>query len=849
MPCALRNRRKRKAGVSKRQVYDMSGVNVIGGIKAVFRAGVFALAAIITTLSVVPASAQSISVSGNRRVDTETIRSFVTLAPGDSYTPARIDQAIKDLYATGLFSDVRVRRAGSGIAVSVVENSLINRVSFVGNSKVKTEILTGEIQSRSRGPFSQSIVDQDVSRIRDIYARAGRAEASVNADIAPQADGRVDVTFRIREGGKTGVAEIRFQGNSVYSASKLRGVMSTTESNFLSFLKSSDVYDPERIAADLEAVRRFYLRNGYADFRVVNSSADLDASRNGYVISITVEEGPRYSVASVDVESRIADVDTDRLRGVVHTRSGNTYDAQDVEKSVDAISREVARRGYAFAQVRPRGDRDPASRTVRIVYSVEEGPRVYVERIVVRGNTRTRDYVIRREFDLGEGDAYNKAAVDRAERRLNNLGFFKKVKITNEPGSAPDRVIVLVDVEDQATGSFSIAGGYSTSDGFIAEISLQETNFLGRGQYVRVSGSNGQKSRGAEFSFTEPFFMGYRIAAGFDLYTKFSDVTTYTRYQSRTNGFSLRAGVPITEEFSVGARYSLYAQQIKIPNTATFPYNDCAVGALGGVLAPCIANGEAGLAIKEARGKLVTSLAGLTFAYNTLDNVKDPTSGIYADLKPEVAGLGGDSRYFRAVATARYYYPITDDIIGMIKAQGGFMQGFGNQKLKVIDHFNLGPDLVRGFAPSGIGPRDRGGDAAAGGVGGTTYLGLSAEITFPIFGLPRELGLRGAIFADAGTLFGYRGRKIIDANRDGLINGLPTAAAGCGVANLAQSECLSVRDDRTIRSSIGAGLLWASPLGPIRMDYAYAITRMKNSAAQGAGDRLQGFRFSGGARF
>lgn len=834
--------------VSKRQVYDMSGVNVIDGIKVVFRAGVFALAAMYLALSVAPASAQSVSVSGNRRVDSETIRSFVTLAPGDSYTPARIDQAIKDLYATGLFTDVRVRRAGSGIAVSVVESSLINRVSFVGNSKVKTEVLSGELQSRSRGPFSQTIVDQDVARLREIYSRAGRAGASVNADISPQADGRVDVTFRIKEGDKTGVAAIRFQGNSVYSSGKLKGVMSTTESNFLSFLKSSDIYDPDRIAADLEAIRRFYLRNGYADFRVVSTNAELDAGENGYVINIAVEEGPRYSVASVDVESRIADVDSNRLRGVVRTRSGTTYDAQDVEKSVDAISREVARSGYAFAQVRPRGDRDAATQTVKIVYSVEEGPRVYVERIVVRGNTRTRDYVVRREFDLGEGDAYNKASVDRAERRLRNLGYFKTVRISNEPGSAPDRVIILVDVEDQATGSFSVSGGYSTSEGFVAEVALQETNFLGRGQYVRISGSNGQKSKGAEFSFTEPFFMGYRLAAGFDLYTKFSDVTTYTRYQSRTNGFTLRLGVPITEEFSIGARYSLYQQQIKIPSTGTYLYNDCAAGAmqyLAGALNPCLVNGEAGLAIKEARGKTLTSLAGLTFAYNTLDNVKDPTTGIFADLKPEIAGLGGDSRFFRAVGTARYYYPITDDVIGMLKAQGGYMAAFGGRKLRVIDHFNLGPDLVRGFAPSGIGPRDINGDAAAGALGGTTYAGLSAEVTFPIFGLPREIGLRGAVFADAGTLFGYRGKKQIDADRSGTING----GAGCGVPGLAQSECITVRDENTLRSSVGAGLLWASPLGPIRMDYAYALTRMKNSAAKGAGDRLQGFRFSGGASF
>ena len=817
----------------------MSDFSVGSSMNAVFRRALVPLAALSIVFSAtVPASAQSVSVQGNKRVETETIRSFVTLAPGESYTPARIDQAIKDLFATGLFSDVRVSRAGSGIVVRVVENSLINRVTFIGNSKIKVEALMGEVQSRSRGPFSTTMVDQDVARIREMYSRAGRANVKVDAQITNQADGRVDVTFSISEGDKTGVAAIVFEGNSVFSNWKLKSLMSTTESNFLSFLKSSDIYDPERISADLELIRRFYLKNGYADFRVVASSANLDTSRNGYVINITLDEGGKYTVAGTDVESRIADIDVTRLKGAVRTRAGDTYNAEDVEKSVDGISREVAQRGYAFAQVRPRGDRDSASKTVRIVYSVEEGPRVYVERIVVRGNTRTRDYVVRREFDLGEGDAYNKAIVDRAERRLRNLGFFKTIRITNEPGSAPDRVVVNVDVEDQPTGSFSIAGGYSTSEGFLAEVSLQETNFQGKGQFARIAVNNGQKTRGGEISFTEPFFMGRRIAAGFDVFTKYSDATSYSRYQSRSTGFTLRAGVPITEEFSVGTRYSLYQQKIRVPNTNSLPYGDCAPGALVGDA--CITNGEASVAIKEAQGKTVTSLVGLTLAYNSLDNNKDPTSGIFADLKPEVAGVGGDSRFVRAVGTFRYYYPITDDFNGMLKFQGGHMMGFGGDKLRVLDHFYQGPELVRGFAPSGIGPRDRTGESSANAVGGTTYFGATAEVTFPLFGIPREIGLRGAVFADAGTLFGYKGKKIIDVNRDGLVNG----GAGC-IGGLAQSECLDVRDESKIRSSVGAGLLWASPLGPIRIDYAYALTRVRGVG----GDKLQAFRFSGGARF
>jgi outer membrane protein insertion porin family len=819
----------------------MSGFSVGSSMNAVVRRVLVALAAFFIAFSAVsPASAQSISVQGNKRVETETIRSFLTLAPGESYTPARIDQGIKDLFATGLFSDVRIRRVGNGIAVQVVENSLINRVSFVGNSKVKTEMLLGEVQTRSRGPFSQAIIDQDVARIREIYARSGRAAAEVTAQVSSQPDGRIDVVFSIREGDKTGVTAINIQGNRAFSNWKLKGVMQTTESNFLSFLKSTDIYDPDRIAADLEAIRRFYLKNGYADFRIISSDAVLDDARKGYIISIALEEGERYTVVGADVESQIADVDTQRLRGAVRTRAGQTYNAEEVEKSVDAISREVAQRGYAFAQVRPRGDRDQAAKTVRIVYSVEQGPRVYVERIVVRGNSRSRDHIVRREFDIGEGDAYNKAAVDRAERRLRNLGFFKTVRISNEPGSAPDRVIINVDVEDQATGSFSIAGGYSTADGLLAEVSVQETNFQGRGQFVRLSGTYGQKSQGAEFSFTEPFFLGRRVAAGFDVFTKFTDVSSWSRYTSRNTGFTLRAGVPLTEELSIGTRYSLYEQRIRVPNTAQYPYANCDGLPFAPALSnTCIQDGEASVAIKESRGNTITSLVGLTLAYNTLDSIQNPSSGTFAELKPEIAGLGGDSRFVRAVASARYYQSLWDDVVGMVKVQGGHMFAYGDERLRVLDHFNLGPDLVRGFAPSGLGPRDRNSDSSANAIGGTTYFGATAEMTFPIFGIPKEFGLRGAVFADAGTLFGYKGRKQFDLNGNGVFDCVDPGNTRF------QSECLSVRDESTIRSSVGAGLLWSSPLGPIRIDYAYALSRVRGAG----GDRVQAFRFSGGARF
>jgi outer membrane protein insertion porin family len=809
-----------------------------------------------------PVAAQTIVVQGSQRVDAETIRSY--FAGTDQ---ARINQAVRDLYSTGLFSDVRVRRDGGRLIVQVTENNVINRVAFEGNSKVKSEVLLAEVQTKSRGAFNPSTVQADIERVRDVYRRAGRGAANVTSRTVNMPNGRIDVVFTVNEGGKTGVRSIEFAGNNAYSAYRLRGIMQTTEMNFLSWIKNSDVYDPDRISADLELIRRFYLKNGYADFRVVGSEARYDEARQGWVVTISMEEGAPYRVAAVSVDSRIADIDVATIQSTVRLRAGDVYNGDLVEKSVEAIQREVARKGYAFAAVRPRGDRDPATQSINLSFVVEEGPRVYVERIVVRGNTRTRDYVIRREFELGEGDAYNRVLVDRAERRLNSLGFFKRVRIINEPGSSPDRVVVIVDVEDQPTGSFGISGGYSTQDGFIGEVSVSESNFLGRGQFVRASASLGQRVRGVDLSFTEPYFLGYRMAAGVDLFWRENTNSTYALYDTSNVGATLRLGIPLTDQFSLGVRYSIYQTEITIPNDRNRPYNDCTTFIPGVTPTPalpninCLTNGEASLAVKEAAGKWLTSSVGSTLSYSTLDNGRNPTSGLYAEVRGDVAGLGGDAKWVRGTADLRYYYPVWDNVTLLARAQGGHISAFGGNDLRIVDNFNLGPSLVRGFASGGIGPRDIStgqSNNSTASLGGTTYFGGSLELQFPIFGLPREIGLRGAIFADAGTLFGYKGRKnfageVFNCGQDPLPAGNPCfPGVGAAPPTNPQSTTLRVRDDSGIRSSVGASLLWASPLGPIRFDYAFALTKDDGEIVAGrkvGGDVTQAFRFSGGTSF
>ena len=782
---------------------------VLGGIIA------GSLAALpVVTASVAFAQGAAIVVEGNRRVEADTIRSYFRRA-GDRLDDATINEALKELYATGLFQDVRISRPGGRLVVTVVENPVINRVAFEGNKKVKDEQLNIELQSKPRGTLSRASVQADTQRIIDMYRRSGRFDVRVDPKIIELPNNRVDLVFEITEGGKTGVKKINFVGNRAYSDFRLKDVIRTGETNLLSFLKNNDIYDPDRIEADRELLRRFYLKHGFADIRIVAAVAEFDPARGGFIVTFTIDEGDLYRFGAVEIASSIAVVDPVALRGRMKAASGAVYNAEAVEKTVEDLSVEVAKRGYAFANIRPRAERDFNGRVINVAFVIEEGPRAYIERLNIRGNIRTRDSVIRREFDLGEGDAYNRALIDRAERRLKNLQYFKTVKITNEPGSAPDRVVVNVDVEEQSTGEFSIAGGYSTADGFMGEVSIGERNLLGQGQYAKAAIQYGQRARGFELSFAEPFFLGYRLAAGIDLFAKQSLATNYTSYDSLTVGGSTRLGFSLREDLGVQLRYSIYRQEVSLPSQ----YNDCSL------LNPapgCYANGEASLAIRRelASGPVLVSMLGYSLIHNSLDSNKSPTSGNMTEFKQDFAGIGGDVNFVRSTVDSRTYYEVIPDIVGVLRLQGGNIAGWGGRDLRMLDHFQLGPTLVRGFAPSGIGPRDITAGTTQDSLGGTNYWGASLEFQVPFYFLPKDAGVRGAVYADAGSLWGYKG---------------PTTFPQTG-------EVLNVSDSNTVRSSVGAGIIWDSPFGPLRFDYSFPLTKDPN-------DRVQQFRFGGGTKF
>jgi len=823
---------------------------VLGGVLV----GV-SIASLAAASFAVAQTATSIVVEGNRRVESDTIRSYFRVQPGERLDALKVDEGIKALIATGLFADVRPIWSGNRLIITVVENQVISRIQFEGNKRVKDEQLSAEIQSKPRGSLSRPQVQADVQRIVEIYHRNGRYDVRVEPKIIDRPNNRVDLVFEINEGGKTTVKEIAFVGNRAYSNWRLRDVIKTGQSNILSFLKNNDLYDPDRIESDRELLRRFYLKNGYADIRIVAAVAEFDPGRNGFVLTFTIEEGDRYTIGSVDIQVGVRDVDQGALRSKLRFAAGQTYNAEAIEKSVEEMTIEMSKRGYAFAQIRPRGDRNFETRQIHVVFAVEEGARAYIERINIRGNTRTRDYVIRREFDIAEGDAYNRVLVDRAERRLKNLNYFKTVKVTNEPGSASDRVILNVEVEEQSTGEFSVAGGYSTADGFVAEVSVGERNLLGRGQIARASVTYGQRTRGLEVSFGETYFLDYRLAFGIDLFAKQIDASSSYVYRQETIGGGFRFGIPLREDLAIQLRYSAYQQKIDLdqilrncnnvnPNFGLDPLSPATYPTASGLntsaattppagftgLTNCALDGEASAAVKQQvdAGPAIVSLVGYSLIYNTLDNNKSPTRGLMAELRQDFAGIGGDVNFVRTTGDVRWYYEIMSDIVAVLRLQGGHVSSWSSKDLRMLDHFQMGPNLVRGFASAGIGPRDLTPGTSGDALGGTMYWGTSVETQIPIYGVPKDFGMRIALFADAGSVWGYKGPRVFPATGTSIT----TVDPFTGVDT----------DAMTIRSSVGAGLIWDSPFGPIRIDYAWPLTKDPN-------DRVQQLRFSGGTRF
>ena len=748
---------------------------------------------------------QDIRVEGNKRVEPETVRSYLTFSTGDAYDPAKVDESLKALFATGLFQDVRIRREGSTIVIVLMESPIVSRVAFEGNREVEDDTLAAEVQLKARAVYTRARVQADVQRILDVYRRQGLYAAQVDPKIINLDNNRIDVVFEISEGPSTKVRAINFIGNSAFSDSQLRYVISTTQTNLLSFLKGTNVYDPDRLNLDRELLRQFYMKNGYADVRIVSATADLDRDGRGFFITFTIEEGERYRFGPIDVESALPSVNVDALRHVILTRTGRVYNAEKVEKTIEALTIEVSQQGYAFGQVRPRFERDEATHTMGIVYTIDEGPRIYIERINIVGNFRTEDNVIRREFRLSEGDAFNRLLVEAARKRLRALGFFKTVDIDTQPGSAPDRVIIVVKVEEQPTGERSFGAGYSTSEGVIGDISITERNLMGKGQYVRLGFSGSLERAQVDFSFTEPHFLDRNLAAGFDVFYKEVDFQDVASFSQRDAGGDIRLGFPIADNTQLGLRYKFEKEDI---------FN---------------VSSNASLAVKESAGTSNVSSVGYTVAYDTRNLPQSPTSGIFASFSQDLAGVGGDVNYIRSVADARGYYPITNKLTLVGRVQGGNIEGWGGDDVRMTDLFFKGGETIRGFKRAGIGPRDACEDPVTGervhpcskdALGGKVYWATTAELRFPFPFIPDNLGMQGAVFVDAGSLFDPSDFALNAVAREGSF----------------------IFDSSQVRLSSGFSIIWQSPLGPLRADIAQALLKADF-------DKTEIFRFGASTNF
>jgi outer membrane protein insertion porin family len=749
---------------------------------------------------------RDIRVVGSKRIEPETVKSYLAFTAGQRYDAYKADESLRALFATGLFQDVRINNEGSVVVISVVENPLINRVAFEGNTEVKSDTLSQEVQLKGRSMYTRARVQADVQRVLDVYRRQGYYATQVDAQIIELDNNRVDLVFEIREGPETKVAGINFIGNQSFSDTELRGVITTTESSFLDFLKPTSIYDPDRFNLDRELLRRYYLKNGYADMRVVSAAADVDRDGRGFFLTFTIDEGALYRFGGVEIESTLSSFSPESVRGRMLAKSGDIYNAELVDRTAELLTVAVAEQGYAFGQVRPRIDRDPVSKTISVVFVVEQGPRVYIERINVAGNYRTEDYVIRREFRLAEGDAYNKIMVDQARLRLVALGFFKDVKVNKEPGSAPDRVILNVAVEEQSTGELSFAAGYSSAEGVIGEVSYTERNLLGTGQYLQVKVSGSMVSGGADVSWTEPRFLDRNLSFGVDVFARNSDYTssTYTNagYADFKAGGSIRLGFALLDNLWLNTNYTLMEDDVyKVDSAASY-------------------------AVQQMAGNVMVSSVGYSLIYDTRNNRKNPSRGVYVSWSQDVAGAGGDVDYVRSIAEIRGYYPLTKQFTLVGRAIGGNIQGWNGQDVRIVDDFYKGGETVRGFATAGIGPRDL---VTGEAYGGKTFYAGTAEVRFPLPFIPDDLGFGGAVFADAGTLYGTDAFKFAKKYCDTHTCATPPSVA-------------TIQDSDAIRSSVGGSILWNSPIGPLRADFAYALSKESF-------DQTQVFRFGAATKF
>lgn len=812
---------------------------------------------------------QSITIDGAQRLESDTILSYIRMHVGDRYTQASADQVLKDLYATELFSDVQLRNDNGAVVIQVKENPVVNRIILEGNKRLKEDKILPEIKLAARQIFTRSKVRADVTRIIELYKRQGRFAASVEPKMVMLDQNRVDIVFEITEGPKSKVRQINIIGNHVFSATQLRTEMVTKQSRSFRLFSSGTSYDPDRLAFDQQKLRQFYLTNGYADFRVVSAIAELTPDKRDFIVTYVVEEGKRYKFGNVKVESQLRDFDGEQLAKKLAIKKGEFYNAKAVEDTVDTLTETAGSFGYAFADVRPDFQRNKDDLTMSVTFRIAEAPRVYVERIDVNGNTLTEDKVIRREFRLSEGDAFNSYQIKRSSNRIKSLGYFQeKFEVEQKPGSAPDRINLEANVEEKPTGQLQLSAGFSSLESFIFQASIQQNNFRGRGQTIGTSLDYSRYTRAVQVSFTEPYLADRNVSLGVDVYRRDTSSFNYyntnrnTTYKQATTGFQVRAGVPLTEYSSLIGRYTFNYDDVSLDKSTYYINNTCSIYLAGRYLC-------------DAIGKRTSSIIGLSYVFDNRDNRLRPTKGSNFMLGGDFSGLGGTTKYVRASVSGGHYMALGHGFIFSLRGEGGAIHALASRSndptvdsVRLTDRFFLGEPQIRGFDIRGVGPRvlrkfytgynpssGNGGTLTTDrnswvddAIGGKYYYLGHAEVEIPLGSGARELGLRPSVFVDAGAVFGVArpstsGTTILYLD---AVTGKYTtsASASNGTANsIAQKfEETYVGDSPKPRVSIGFGVNWNSPFGPFRIDVAKALTKVY-------GDDTKTFSFNVGTQF
>jgi len=709
---------------------------------------------------------ERVIVEGTQRIEPDTVKSYLVIKEGDAFDPSRIDRSLKSLFATGLFADVTLRRQGDALVVNVVENPVINRIAFEGNEKVESADLEAEVQLRPRVIYTRTKVQSDVQRILSIYQRNGRFATTVEPKVIQLPQNRVDLVFEINEGQLTEIRSIKFIGNRQFSDGRLRSIIRTKETAWWRLFSSDDKFDPDRLTFDRELLRRFYLTDGFADFRVVSAVAELTPDRKNFFITFSVDEGGRYRFGKIEVEARLRDLKAESIANTVEIDEGDWFNHEQVNTTINELTDKVSELGYSFVDVRPRINRNREAQTIDVTFEVNEGPRVFVDKINIVGNVRTQDKVIRREFRLVEGDAFNSAKLRRSRQRIQNLDFFESVKVEQLPGSAPDKTIVKVEVEEKSTGQLSFGAGFSSTNGILGDVSIVERNFLGKGQNLGLSVTLAALKSEVRLTFTEPYFLGREIRAGVDVFRFSQDLQESSSFDIDSTGFGFRGGYAITESLRQDWRYGF--KVAKISDVAS----------------------DASPLIRNQVGSETTSEISHILSYDRRDNPILPNKGYLIRMNNDLAGLGGSIRHLRNKVNAVKYFPIADEWVFSVSGSGGYIIGLG-EKVDILERFYLGGDDLRGFANRGVGPRDVNTEDS---LGGEWMYSGSLQLRFPL-GLPPDLGIAGRAFTDFGSL--------------GKLD--PTASF--------------VKDTGTIRVAVGAGITWQSPFGPLGLDAAIPIIK------------------------